>query len=183
MKLWWKPPMKINLSPSQSLCSLCGWAAATVMVQMMGPRRRMLGSKVGAPDMPVATIGSFGSNLPTLYFFGSANTASNLSAFFVDGKIEWSLSKQAGLDFRNEVFEFNRRVSKLTKRKPVNIYLGYDSSHSDVFDVADIFKSTPYIADLKPGGNYGAKDLYEAGGVPVLLKALAEGAREGGLKF
>ena len=45
----------------------------------------------------------------------------------------------------------------------------------DLLDVADIFKSTPYIADLKPGGNYVAKDLYEAGGVPVLLKALAEG--------
>jgi len=45
----------------------------------------------------------------------------------------------------------------------------------DLFDVADIFKSTPYIADLKPGGNYVAKDLYEAGGVPVLLKALALG--------
>ena len=45
----------------------------------------------------------------------------------------------------------------------------------DLFDVADIFKSTPYIADLKPGGNYVAKDLYDVGGVPVLLKALAEG--------
>ncbi|MDA9655002.1 dihydroxy-acid dehydratase [Pelagibacteraceae bacterium] len=45
----------------------------------------------------------------------------------------------------------------------------------NLFDVADIFKSTPYIADLKPGGNYVAKDLFEAGGVPVLLKALAEG--------
>ena len=45
----------------------------------------------------------------------------------------------------------------------------------DLFDVADIFKSTPYIADLKPGGNYVAKDLYEAGGVPVLLKALSIG--------
>ena len=45
----------------------------------------------------------------------------------------------------------------------------------DLFDVADIFKSTPYIADLKPGGQYVAKDLFEAGGVPVLLKALADG--------
>ncbi len=45
----------------------------------------------------------------------------------------------------------------------------------DLFDVADIFKSTPYIADLKPGGRYVAKDLYEAGGVPVLLKALEIG--------
>ena len=33
----------------------------------------------------------------------------------------------------------------------------------------------PYIADLKPGGNYVAKDLYEVGGVPVLLKALLDG--------
>ncbi len=45
----------------------------------------------------------------------------------------------------------------------------------DLFDVADIFKSTPYIADLKPGGAYVAKDLYEVGGVPVLLKALLDG--------
>ncbi|MAJ24394.1 MAG: dihydroxy-acid dehydratase [Rickettsiales bacterium] len=45
----------------------------------------------------------------------------------------------------------------------------------DLFDVAEIFRSTPYIADLKPGGKFVAKDLYEAGGVPVLLKALAEG--------
>ena len=45
----------------------------------------------------------------------------------------------------------------------------------DLFDVAEIFKRTPYIADLKPGGKYVAKDLYEAGGVPVLMKALLDG--------
>ena len=44
----------------------------------------------------------------------------------------------------------------------------------DLFSVTDIFKSTPYIADLKPGGKYVAKDLYEAGGVQVILKALFE---------
>jgi dihydroxy-acid dehydratase len=42
-------------------------------------------------------------------------------------------------------------------------------------DVCDIFRRTPYIADLKPGGRYVAKDLYEAGGVPIILKALLEG--------
>ena len=41
-----------------------------------------------------------------------------------------------------------------------------------LFDVADIFKSTPYIADLKPGGRYVAKDMYEAGGVYMLMKTL-----------
>jgi dihydroxy-acid dehydratase len=45
----------------------------------------------------------------------------------------------------------------------------------DLFDVADIFKKTPYVADLKPGGRYVAKDMYEAGGMPVLLKTLLDG--------
>ena len=39
-------------------------------------------------------------------------------------------------------------------------------------DVAEIFAKTPYIADLKPGGNYVAKDFGEAGGVPMLMKTL-----------
>jgi dihydroxy-acid dehydratase len=45
----------------------------------------------------------------------------------------------------------------------------------DLFAVAEIFKKTPYLADLKPGGKYVARDMYEAGGVPVLLKTLLEG--------
>ncbi len=42
----------------------------------------------------------------------------------------------------------------------------------DLFDVAEIFKTTPYMADLQPGGNYVAKDMYEAGGVYMLMKSL-----------
>ena len=45
----------------------------------------------------------------------------------------------------------------------------------DLFDVAEIFKKTPYIADLKPGGKYIAKDVFDIGGVPQILKALLEG--------
>jgi dihydroxy-acid dehydratase len=45
----------------------------------------------------------------------------------------------------------------------------------DLFDVARIFKRTPYIADLKPGGQYVAKDVYDIGGVPQVMKALLEG--------
>jgi len=44
----------------------------------------------------------------------------------------------------------------------------------DLFDVAEIFKRTPYIADLKPGGRYVAKDMFEAGGVPLLMKTLLD---------
>jgi dihydroxy-acid dehydratase len=45
----------------------------------------------------------------------------------------------------------------------------------DLFDVAEIFKKTPYIADLKPGGKYVAKDLFEVGGIPLLMKSLLDG--------
>ena len=45
----------------------------------------------------------------------------------------------------------------------------------DMMDVCDIFRKTPYIADLKPGGRYVAKDLWEAGGVQALLKTLLDG--------
>ena len=45
----------------------------------------------------------------------------------------------------------------------------------DLMDVAKIFKKTPYLADLKPGGKYVAKDMWKAGGVPMLLKTLLEG--------
>ncbi len=42
----------------------------------------------------------------------------------------------------------------------------------DLFDVADIMRDTPYFVNLRPGGQYVAKDLYEAGGVPVVMKEL-----------
>lgn len=49
-----------------------------------------------------------------------------------------------------------------------------------LFDVAEIFKSTPYIADLQPGGQYVAKDMYEAGGAYMVMKTLlAEGLLHG----
>ena len=43
-----------------------------------------------------------------------------------------------------------------------------------LFDVAEIFKRTPYIADLKPGGRYVAKDMFEVGGIPLLMKTLLD---------
>ena len=44
----------------------------------------------------------------------------------------------------------------------------------DLFDVAEIFRRTPYVADLKPGGRYVAKDLFEVGGIPLLMKTLLD---------
>ncbi len=44
----------------------------------------------------------------------------------------------------------------------------------DLFDVAEIFKRTPYVADLKPGGKYVAKDMFEVGGIPLMMKTLLD---------
>ena len=39
-------------------------------------------------------------------------------------------------------------------------------------DVCEIFRETPYFVDLKPGGQFVAKDLFDAGGIPVVMKEL-----------
>lgn len=44
----------------------------------------------------------------------------------------------------------------------------------DLFDVAEIFKTTPYMADLQPGGQFVARDMYDAGGVYMLMKSLLD---------
>jgi dihydroxy-acid dehydratase len=45
----------------------------------------------------------------------------------------------------------------------------------DLHEVAEIFKKTPLIANLRPGGKYVAKDLYDVGGVGVVMKELLDG--------
>ncbi len=42
----------------------------------------------------------------------------------------------------------------------------------DLFDVAEAFKSTPYLADLQPGGQFVARDMYDAGGVYMMMKTM-----------
>jgi dihydroxy-acid dehydratase len=41
-------------------------------------------------------------------------------------------------------------------------------------DMAAIFKTTPWLCDLQPGGKYVAKHMGEAGGVPALLRVLLD---------
>ena len=45
----------------------------------------------------------------------------------------------------------------------------------DLHDVCEIFRKTPYIADLKPAGAYVMRDLHDIGGVPMLMRALLDG--------
>ena len=42
----------------------------------------------------------------------------------------------------------------------------------DIDAVAAVFKRTPHIGDMQPGGRFLAKHLHEVGGVPVVLKEL-----------
>ena len=42
-------------------------------------------------------------------------------------------------------------------------------------DVVEIYNTTPYIGDMAPGGKYVAKDLYDIGGVPIVIKSLLNG--------
>ncbi|MCY4053323.1 MAG: dihydroxy-acid dehydratase [Hyphomicrobiales bacterium] len=44
----------------------------------------------------------------------------------------------------------------------------------DLFEVAEIFRRTPYLADLKPGGRFVARDMFVAGGVPMLMRTLLD---------
>jgi dihydroxy-acid dehydratase len=44
----------------------------------------------------------------------------------------------------------------------------------DIDDFDEISRRTPLLADLKPFGRFVATDLYRAGGVPLLVKRLAE---------
>jgi dihydroxy-acid dehydratase len=53
----------------------------------------------------------------------------------------------------------------------VAVEAGLDLSIDDFDRISDM---TPLLCDLKPGGNFNAVDLYEAGGVPLLARRLQE---------
>jgi len=42
-------------------------------------------------------------------------------------------------------------------------------------DVAEVFRRTPVIASLRPGGRFHARDLFEIGGCPVIMHELIQG--------
>jgi dihydroxy-acid dehydratase len=47
----------------------------------------------------------------------------------------------------------------------------------DIDDFDRISSKTPLLADLKPGGQYVAKDMYEAGGIRLVAKRLLDAGR------
>ena len=73
--------------------------------------------------------------------------------------------------------DHRRRDRRLDQRRPASAGHGARVRHRVRPDAtcATIFKRTPYIADLKPGGKYVAKDVYDIGGVPQIMRALLDG--------
>jgi len=60
----------------------------------------------------------------------------DVSAIYVNGIIEFQFSTNAISDFRHLVFDFNKKVTKLTSGKRPNIYIGYDSTHEPMSEVS-----------------------------------------------
>ena len=60
----------------------------------------------------------------------------NMSIAYNNGYLEINHGNQDGgkgrSNFRREVFEFNKKVSLASAGKPLSIYIGYDSNHSDL---------------------------------------------------
>ena len=70
-----------------------------------------------------------------------------------------------------------RRDRRLDQRRPAPAGHGARVRHRvrPVRRVPRSSRRTPYIADLKPGGKYVAKDVYDIGGVPQIMRALLDG--------
>jgi hypothetical protein len=61
----------------------------------------------------------------------------NIAFLYTNGVIEWQ-TDFAELGFRNDVFEFSKRIHELSKGKPLNIYVGYDSNMNDLEGVCKL---------------------------------------------
>ena len=59
----------------------------------------------------------------------------NISFNYSNGYIEISCEASVQTGFRPKVYEFNRKITQLCKGKPLNIYIGYDSRHSDLAEL------------------------------------------------
>ena len=69
----------------------------------------------------------------------------------------------------------SERVAALSASIDVALHLPTVATERHIqFDVAEIFKKTPYVSDLKPSGRYVAKDMIEVGGMPPLMKMLLD---------
>jgi dihydroxyacid dehydratase/phosphogluconate dehydratase len=98
----------------------------------------------------------------------------NLKVFRESKRVGWG--NRFSMDARTSIKKRlpSRRVAEGSERAPRPAIAGECGIEFDLFNVGEIFKKTPYIADLKPGGRYVAKDMFEVGGIPLLMKTLLD---------
>ena len=58
-----------------------------------------------------------------------AGKRTEIGLLYTNGVIEWQIDF-ASIDFRDYVYEHSKKVHTLSKGKPLNIYVGYDSTHN-----------------------------------------------------
>ena len=76
----------------------------------------------------------------------------NIAFLYTRGVIEFQ-TDLADLTFRKQVFDFNRKVHKLSHGKPLTIYIGYDSSMNDLEKICEE-SITKTIKDAHTTGQY-----------------------------
>tara|TARA_A100001011_G_scaffold398417_1_gene502793 strand:- start:3828 stop:5435 length:1608 start_codon:yes stop_codon:yes gene_type:complete len=64
-----------------------------------------------------------------------------------------SLAHMHNMDFRTEVYKFNRQVTELSSGKPITIYVGYDSRHENISE------QTKRLIDLRITQSLGGGDI------------------------
>ena len=105
----------------------------------------------------------------------------NISFNFAGGYIETStgtnnLSNKS--NFRENVFEHNKKVMEMSKGKRVNIYVGYDSRHGDFTDTSIKIMKQSIMRGFGGGDVHGAMSEWDIDIKPLDVSKIPEYTRE-----
>ena len=83
----------------------------------------------------------------------------NMSFGYTHGYIEFNTDMQ-NLKFRDSVYDYNKKVSELSKGKHLNIYIGYDSRHTSVAELNKKCLESSIIFGAGSGETYNQMDKW-----------------------
>lgn len=105
----------------------------------------------------------------------------NISFNYANGYIETSTGTNnlsGKKDFRQNVFEHNKKVTQMAKGKRVNIYVGYDSRHGDFTDTSIKIMKQSIIQGFGGGDVHGAMSKWDIDIKPLDVSKIPEYTRE-----
>ena len=105
----------------------------------------------------------------------------NISFNYANGYIETSTGTNnlsGKKDFRQNVFEHNKKVTQMAKGKRVNIYVGYDSRHGDFTDTSIKIMKQSIIQGFGGGDVHGAMTKWDVDIKPLDVSKIPEYTRE-----